>query len=129
MIVLAQDHGHPVVDLRHDKDGLWLGDTRVRTLSVKTFPPAVSFGQVGHLIGDLFSGHRGLKYPFLLTTNLFFPDQQKTRTGLGAKRQWTTNMPADTAAIERHRAEGLNVAEAINAVLEHRRAMHAGEAA
>ena len=80
------------VDVRHDKDGVWVGDTRVRTLSVKTYPPAVSFGQVGHLIGDLFSGHRGLKYPFLLTTNLYFPDQQKTRTGLGAKRQWTTNM-------------------------------------
>ena len=80
------------VDVRHDRDGVWLGETRVRTLSVKTFPPAVNFGYLSYLINDIMSGHRGLKYPFLLTTNLYFPDQQKTRTGLGAKRQWTTNM-------------------------------------
>jgi len=80
------------VDVRHDRDGVWLGDTRVRTLSIKTFPPTISFGQMTYLIGDLFSGSRGLNFPFMLTTNLFFPDQQKARTGLNAKRQWTTNM-------------------------------------
>ena len=80
------------VDVRHDRDGVWLDDTRVRTLSIKTFPPTISFGQMTYLIGDLFSGSRGLNFPFMLTTNLFFPDQQKTRTGLNAKRQWTTNM-------------------------------------
>ena len=80
------------VDVRHDRDGVWLGDTRVRTLSVKAFPPTVSFGQTIYLIGDVFSGTRGLNFPFILTANLSFPDQQKTRTGLSAKRQWTTNM-------------------------------------
>ncbi|MGI9499764.1 MAG: type IV secretion system protein TraC, partial [Geminicoccaceae bacterium] len=80
------------VDLRHDKDGLWLDTTRIRCLSVKTFPQAASFGQMIYLIGDIMSGSRGLRFPFLLTTNLIFPDQQKTRTGLSAKRQWTTNM-------------------------------------
>ena len=80
------------VDVRHDKGGVWLGEARVRTLSIKTFPPSIAFGQLIYLIGDLFSGSRGLKGPFLLTANLVFPDQQKTRTGLGAKRQWTANM-------------------------------------
>ncbi|MDH3661102.1 MAG: type IV secretion system protein TraC, partial [Alphaproteobacteria bacterium] len=69
-----------------------LGETRVRTLSVKTFPSAVNFGYLSYLISDIMSGNRGLKYPFLFTTNLVFPDQQKIRTGLSAKRQWTTNM-------------------------------------
>lgn len=80
------------VDVRHDSEGVWLDQTRVRTLSVKTFPPAFSFGQMIYLINDIMSGNRGLKFPFMLTTNLIFPDQQRTRTGLSAKRNWTTQM-------------------------------------
>lgn len=79
-------------DLRFDRRGAWAGDTRISLLSVKTYPETMLFGDTAFLIGDVVSGTRGLKSPFLLTVNVHFPETQKTKTQLTQMRQWGVHL-------------------------------------
>jgi len=77
-------------DLRADASGIWLGEhRRVVTLAPKHFPPAVYFGHAARYVGDVMTGTRGLKEPFLLVANLHFPDVPDRKSSLDKKRQFT----------------------------------------
>jgi len=74
-----------------NKNGILLGDTHVRTLSIKRYPKSVYFGQAANYVGDVWEGIRGIRVPFIISSSLLFPDAQKAKAPLSAKRQWTTN--------------------------------------
>ena len=86
-------------DLRVERDGLWLDDVRLSLLSARTLPEALQFGLTAYLVGDVISGVRGLRAPFFVTANVFYPDAQSLRMKLTAKRNWTVN--AATGPIAR----------------------------
>ena len=77
--------------LRVDARGLWLGDKRVKTLSVKRYPDRVHFGSALAYLGDVMSGTRGIRQNALLTLTLHYPDAEGTRATLDTKRQWVVN--------------------------------------
>lgn len=78
-------------DLKVNAKGLSLGETRVRTLSIKRFPQRIYFGQAANFIGDMWEGIRGIRVPFMISASLHYPDPQKAKAGLSTKRQWATN--------------------------------------
>jgi conjugal transfer ATP-binding protein TraC len=77
--------------LRVDARGLWLGDRRVKTLSVKRHPDRIHFGSAVAYLGDVLSGSRGIRQNTILTLTLHYPDAEDTRASLEAKRQWVVN--------------------------------------
>ena len=77
--------------LRVDARGLWLGDKRVKTLSVKRHPERIHFGAAVAYLGDVLSGSRGIRQNTILTLTLHYPDAEATRAALEAKRQWVVN--------------------------------------
>lgn len=81
----------PTTDVRVDDEGLWLGKTRVRMLGIKRLPQAAYFGHASRYLGDLESGVRGLRQPFLLTGTLHFPDQQQAKSDLETKRAYSVH--------------------------------------
>ncbi len=78
-------------DLRTDARGLWLGEKRVKTLSVKRYPDRVYFGSAMSYLGDVMSGTRGIRQNALLTLTIHYPDSEATRASLDTKRQWVTH--------------------------------------
>lgn len=81
-----------------DKNGLWLGPKRVKTMSVKRFPERVQFGEAMGYLSDVLSGNRGIQQNLLMTLTLFFPDSEATRTTLEAKRDFITNQASTPVA-------------------------------
>ena len=77
--------------LRVDARGLWLGEKRVKTLSVKRYPDRIHFGSAAAYLGDVMSGTRGIRQNTILTLTLHYPDAEDTRASLDAKRQWVIN--------------------------------------
>jgi len=77
--------------LRVDARGLWLGDKRVKTLSVKRHPERIHFGAAVAYLGDVLSGSRGIRQNTILTLTLHYPDAEDTRAALDTKRQWVVN--------------------------------------
>ena len=90
-LILAEQAVDSDLSLAVDRDGLWLGDTRVAVLSVKSFPSQLQFGVTARLIGDLQQGNRGLRAPFVITTSVHYPDPHRTEARLATRRAWTTN--------------------------------------
>ena len=96
---VTADHDKPlreqVIDwdneIRRDKHGVWLGSTRVRTLSVKRYPDGVSFGQAVAYLCEPRTGARGVFENVLITATMFFPDPQNAKAFLNTKRTWATN--------------------------------------
>ena len=78
-------------DLRVDARGLWLGEKRVKTLSVKRFPDRIYFGSAMSYLGDVLSGTRGIRQNTLLSLTIHYPDAEATRSKLDTVRQWVTN--------------------------------------
>lgn len=77
-------------ELKVDAEGLFLGKKRVKTLSVKRYPDYLAFGAAQHYLGDLLTGHRGIRQNTLITLTLHYPDQEATRSQLESVRQWVT---------------------------------------
>lgn len=77
--------------LRVDARGLWLGEKRVKTLSVKRHPDRVYFGSAMSYLGDVMSGTRGIRQNAILTLTLHYPEAEAARASLDTKRQWITN--------------------------------------
>ncbi|HSW33556.1 MAG TPA: conjugal transfer protein TraC, partial [Steroidobacteraceae bacterium] len=96
---VTADHDKPlreqVIDwdneIRRDKHGVWLGSTRLRTLSVKRYPDGVSFGQAFAYLCEPRTGARGVFENVLITATMFFPDPQNAKAFLNTKRTWATN--------------------------------------
>jgi conjugal transfer ATP-binding protein TraC len=78
-------------DIRLDRSGVWLGDKRVKTLSVKRYPDHLYFGSARSYLGDVLSGARGIKQNCLITLTLHYPDSETTKAKLDTVRQWVTN--------------------------------------
>ncbi len=74
-----------------DAKGMWVGDTRIKTLSVKRFPKVAYAGYGMHYLGDLLTGARGLRSHFMISATVVWPDSQKLRTTMDAKRQFTVS--------------------------------------
>lgn len=74
-----------------DSQGLWIGDTRVRTLSPKRFPQALQFGFAATYLSDMMTGTRGIRGRCLFACVLHFPDARKQRDKISRDRIYTTN--------------------------------------
>tara|TARA_R110001583_G_scaffold118370_5_gene269728 strand:+ start:312 stop:2732 length:2421 start_codon:yes stop_codon:yes gene_type:complete len=73
-----------------DHNGLTLGEKHVKIFSVKDYPEYTHFGDATLFIGDLLSGSRGVKDPFIVQTSIIFPSSQKAKATHSTKRQWVT---------------------------------------
>lgn len=74
-----------------DAKGVWSGDTRIKTLSVKRFPKVTYPGYGMHFLGDLMTGARGLRSHFMISFTVFLPDSQALKSKMDAKRQFTVS--------------------------------------
>lgn len=77
--------------LRKDNRGLWLGDKRVKMLSVKRFPDQMNFGKAAAYLSDIPTGTRGIRENFLLSVTIHYPDAESTKSGIETRRQWVAN--------------------------------------
>jgi conjugal transfer ATP-binding protein TraC len=85
-------------DLEVEASGLRLGDTYARTLSVKTYPRHVYFGQAIAYLGDLQRGTRGIRDQFIVSATVHFPDPLKQKAALNTKSTWITNQAQSSIA-------------------------------
>lgn len=76
--------------VRVDARGLWLGDTRVKTLCVKRLPEYVHLAQAARFLGDTKTGQRGVRENVLITLNVLFPDAEESRTAMAARKTTAT---------------------------------------
>jgi conjugal transfer ATP-binding protein TraC len=77
--------------LRKDNRGLWLGDKRVKMLSVKRFPDQMNFGKAAAYLSDIPTGTRGIRENFMLSVTIHYPDAESTKSGIETRRQWVAN--------------------------------------
>lgn len=79
-------------DIGVSRDGLTLGDNcHVKVLSAKKLPDQFFFGDAIRYIGDLSGGNSSIKENYMVVTNIFYPDPEKTKNRLEAKRHMTIN--------------------------------------
>lgn len=72
-------------------DHLKIGETLLKTLSVKRFPKATIQGNAAWYLGDLLNGRNGIRENCIIAFTLFIPDQQSAKDKLQAKRTWANN--------------------------------------
>lgn len=72
--------------IRVDSEGLWLGKKRVRVLSPKTYPDWCALPNMVRLIGDPLRGKEGISGNFMVTMNLQFLDNIKSRDAISAQK-------------------------------------------
>lgn len=77
--------------IQADANGLWIGHTRVRTLSPKRMPQALRFGYAATYLSDMMSGTRGIRGRCLFACVMHFPDPRKQRDKISRDRLYTTN--------------------------------------
>ncbi|AIJ10673.1 type IV secretion system protein TraC [Edwardsiella piscicida] len=78
-------------DLEVSKKGIRLGDYHVKVLSAKKMPQSCYFGDALSYVGDLSGSNSNIKENYMVVTNIFFPDVEKTRSSLERKRQFIVN--------------------------------------
>ena len=78
-------------DLRVDSRGLWLGETRVKTLSVKRFPEHGVLGIARRFLSEPLTGSRGVRENVMFTATLLFPESDGMRDRLEREKQWVTS--------------------------------------
>lgn len=72
------------------KDGLNVSGKHIKVLSPKRFPEFVTIGMAMSYAGDIRSGTRGIKDPFLITGSIYFDSPEKIKQKVEKKRQWIT---------------------------------------
>jgi len=77
--------------LQVDRDGLWLGATRVTVLSCQRLPDEVTLGFAGRYLGDALHNRGGVREPLLVTAVIHFPDPYRTRGRIDQGWQWAAN--------------------------------------
>lgn len=65
------------------------GNKHIKVLSPKRFPDETGISNMFLMIGDPRSGSRGIFGNFMITTNVYFPDQAKSRDDLSKKKMMT----------------------------------------
>lgn len=78
-------------DITLSKNELCLGDRHVKVLSAKKLPPLYYFGNALSFVGDISGGSSSVKENYMVVTNVFYPDPQKTKDTLERKRKFTIN--------------------------------------
>lgn len=72
-------------------DHIKIGDTLVKTLSVKRFPRHTVQGAAAWYLGDILNGRNGIRENCIFAFTLFIPDQQASKDKLQTKRTWVNN--------------------------------------
>jgi conjugal transfer ATP-binding protein TraC len=85
-------------DLRVERDGVWLDDVFVSLFSPKAYPTWLHFGLGAYLIGDVVTGQRGLRFPFIVSMTVSFPDAFGLRSKLASKRNYAVSMASGSVA-------------------------------
>lgn len=70
---------------------LRLGDSYAKVLSAKRLPDAMYFGDAIKYVGDLSGGDSRLNGNYMVVTNIFIPDPEKTKSQLDRRRQFAVN--------------------------------------
>lgn len=78
-------------DLEVSKSGIRLGDYHAKVLSAKKLPDIAYFGDAIAYAGDLTGGNSSIRENYMVVTNVFFPEVEKTKNALERKRQFTVN--------------------------------------
>lgn len=78
-------------DVEVSKNGLKIGDYYAKVMSAKKMPDVAYFGDAVTFIGDLSGGGSNIKENYMIVTNVFFPDAEKTKSTLERKRQFAVN--------------------------------------
>lgn len=73
------------------KDHIKIGKAYIKTLSAKTFPSEMWFGNALAFAGDLSGSGSSLKENYMITTNIYYPNHEKEKGKLVRKRQLTIN--------------------------------------
>ncbi len=77
-------------DLEVSRDGLRLGKRHIRVLSAKRLPRSLHFGDALDYAGEAGGGY-SVKENYMVVSNVYFPEAEKTRNALERKRQFTVN--------------------------------------
>ncbi|HGM7876875.1 TPA: type IV secretion system protein TraC [Pseudomonas aeruginosa] len=72
-------------------DHLQIGDTLIKTLSVKRLPRQTIQGSAAWYLGDLLTGKNGIRDNCMITFTIYFPEQQSTKDKMNTKRTWANN--------------------------------------
>lgn len=79
----------PQTDIRRDAKQLFLGDSCVvRTLHPKNYPEVVWPSMALRYVGDLLTGMRQIRDPYLVTVNVLYPKQETTKGKLERDLAW-----------------------------------------
>lgn len=78
-------------DITVTKDRLQIGDYHVKVMSAKKLPPALYFGNALSYVGDISGGTSSVRENYMIVTNVFYPNPQKTKDKLERKRKFTIN--------------------------------------
>lgn len=87
-----------------DKSGLEIGDIEsgegayVKTLSVQKYPEVLQFGDIYDIVCDWRKGQNGIRNPFLMTLNIHYPDQEKSKDTFMKDRSWITHQASGPTA-------------------------------
>lgn len=72
-------------------NSLRLGDMYAKVLSAKRLPDAMYFGDAIKYVGDLSGGDSRLSGNYMVVTNIYIPDPEKTKSQLDRRRQFAVN--------------------------------------
>lgn len=74
-----------------EKNHLKIGDTFVQTLSAKQLPEQTYFGTAMNYIGNFDGSQSGIRDSFLITANIYFPNNDKTKSKMNKLRTYAIN--------------------------------------
>lgn len=72
-------------------DHLKIGDTYIKTLSVKRHAKSAYLGYAAYYLGDFFTGGQGIRDNCMVTMTIHFPNPHSAKDGLSTKRTWANN--------------------------------------
>ncbi len=72
-------------------DYIQIGDTLLKTLSVKRMPKVAYQGKAAWYLGDMMTGRHGIRDNCMINMTLQFPDQQSAKDKMSARRTWANN--------------------------------------
>ncbi|MCQ1058394.1 TraC family protein [Photobacterium sp. ZSDE20] len=75
-----------------DQKGLQKDGKYVKLLSVNQYPQVMTFGQLYDLMVDWRKGQAGIRCPFMITLNIAYPDQKKTKEDFIKNRTYVSHM-------------------------------------
>jgi conjugal transfer ATP-binding protein TraC len=84
----VMDYGN---DIEIDKDCIRLGDQYVKCLSAKRRPESMYVGDAIANAGDLSGGLGGVRFHYMVVTNIVFPEVDSEKGKIERKRQFAVN--------------------------------------